>query len=97
MFYFFFFAEKIDDAPGDVCELGSGAVALLAGSFLGVIDFPVGLSVEAMPQDKVDALAWFVLALVTLAGGAMAWLVSTFRIDRDKVDALRTAPAEGAA
>ena len=78
-------------------QLGSGAVALLAGSFLGVIDFPVGLSVEAMPQDKVDALAWFVLALVTLAGGAMAWLVSTFRIDRDKVDALRTAPAEGAA
>lgn len=78
-------------------QLGSGAVALLAGSFLGVIDFPVGLPVEAMPQDKVDALAWFVLALVTLAGGAMAWLVSTFRINRDKVDALRTAPAEGAA
>ena len=26
LFYFFFFAEKIDDAPGDVCELGSGAV-----------------------------------------------------------------------
>ena len=70
-------------------QLGSGAVALLAGSFLGVIDFPVGLPVEAMPQDKVDALAWFVLALVTLAGGAMAWLVSTFRIDRRKVDALR--------
>ena len=78
-------------------QLGSGAVALLAGSFLGVIDFPVGLPVEAMPQDKVDALAWFVLALVTLAGGAMAWLVSTFRINRDKVDALRTAPAEGTA
>lgn len=78
-------------------QLGSGAVALLAGSFLGVIDFPVGLPVEAMPKDKVDALAWFVLALVTLAGGAMAWLVSTFRINRAKVDALRTAPAEGAA
>lgn len=78
-------------------QLGSGAVALLAGSFLGVIDFPVGLPVEAMPQDKVDALAWFVLALVTLAGGAMAWLVSTFRINRDKVDALRSVPAEGTA
>jgi len=78
-------------------QLGSGAVALLAGSFLGVIDFPVGLPVEAMPQGKVDALAWFVLALVLVAGGAMAWLVSTFRINRDKVDALRTAPAEGAA
>lgn len=78
-------------------QLGSGAVALLAGSFLGVIDFPVGLPVEAMPKDKVDALAWFVLALVTLAGGAMAWLVSTFRISRAKVDALRATQAEGAA
>lgn len=77
-------------------QLGSGAVALLAGSFLGLIDFPVGLSVEAMPQAKIDALAWFVLALVTLAGGAMAWLVSTFRIDRTKVDALRSAAQEEA-
>lgn len=77
-------------------QLGSGAVALLAGSFLGVIDFPVGLAVDAMPQDKVDALAWFVLALVTLAGGAMAWLVSTFRIDRAKVDALRAGAARKA-
>jgi GPH family glycoside/pentoside/hexuronide:cation symporter len=75
-------------------QLGSGAVALLAGSFLGVIDFPVGLPVEAMPRDKVDALAWFVLALVTLAGGAMAWLVGTLRIDRAKVDALRTSAAK---
>jgi glycoside/pentoside/hexuronide:cation symporter, GPH family len=70
-------------------QLGSGAVALLAGSFLGMIDFPVGLPVEAMPQDKVRALAWFVLALVVVAGGAMAWLVGTFRIDRAKVDAVR--------
>ena len=51
-------------------QLGSGAVALLAGSFLGLIDFPVGLPVEAMPQDKVRALAWFILALIVLAGGA---------------------------
>ena len=78
-------------------QLGSGAVALLAGSFLGVIDFPVGLPVEAMPREKVDALAWFVLALVTLAGGAMAWLVGTLRIDRAKVDALRTSAAKGTA
>lgn len=70
-------------------QLGSGAVALLAGSFLGLINFPVGLPVEAMPQDKVDALAIFVLALVSLAGGAMAWLVGTFRIDRAKVEAVR--------
>lgn len=70
-------------------QLGSGAVALLAGSFLGIIDFPVGLSVEAMPQGKVDALAWFVLALVTLAGGAMAWLVSTLRTDPAKTAAVQ--------
>jgi Na+/melibiose symporter-like transporter len=70
-------------------QLGSGAVALLAGSFLGLIAFPVGLSVEEVPQDKVDALAWFVLALIGLAGGTMAWLVGTFRVDTAKVAATR--------
>jgi hypothetical protein len=70
-------------------QLGSGAVALLAGSFLGLIDFPAGLPVEAMPMDKVRALAWFVLALIGIAGGLMAWLVGTFRIDRAKVEAVR--------
>jgi glycoside/pentoside/hexuronide:cation symporter, GPH family len=70
-------------------QLGSGAVALLAGSFLGLIQFPVGLPVEAMPQAKVQALALFVLALIVFAGGAMAWLVGTFRIDAAKVEAIR--------
>lgn len=70
-------------------QLGSGAVALLAGSFLGLIQFPVGLSVDAMPPEKVRALAWFILALIALAGGAMAWLVGTFRIDAAKVAAMR--------
>jgi Na+/melibiose symporter-like transporter len=72
-------------------QLSSGAVALLAGSFLGLIDFPVGLPLDRMPQDKVHALAWFLLALVVLAGGAMAWLVGTFRIDRAKVEQVRAA------
>lgn len=76
-------------------QLGSGAVALLAGSFLGLIAFPVGLPVDQMPQGKVDLLALFVLALIVLAGGAMAWLVSTLRIDRAKVDA--QADAQGMA
>ena len=70
-------------------QLGSGAVALLAGSFLGLIDFPVGLPVEAMPTDKVRALAVFVLALVVAAGAAMVWLVGTLRIDQSKVAAIR--------
>ncbi len=70
-------------------QLGSGAVALLAGSFLGLIAFPVGLPAEQMPADKVSALAWFVLALIVLAGGAMAWLVGTFRIDSDKLARVR--------
>lgn len=71
-------------------QLGSGAVALLAGSFLGLIAFPVGLPPEQMPADKVSALAWFVLALIVLAGGAMAWLVGTFRIDSEKLARVRT-------
>ncbi len=61
-------------------QLGSGAVALLAGSFLGLIAFPVGLPVEQMPPDKVAALAWFILFLIVAAGGTMAWLVGTFRL-----------------
>ncbi len=60
-------------------QLGSGAVALLAGSFLGLIDFPAQLPVDRMPSDKVTALAWFVLGLVAVAGTTMAWLVGTFR------------------
>ncbi len=60
-------------------QLGSGAVALLAGSFLGLIAFPVGLPLADMPPEKVQALAIFVLALILLAGSAMAWLVGTFR------------------
>jgi Na+/melibiose symporter-like transporter len=71
-------------------QLGSGAVALLAGSFLGLIAFPVGLPVEAMPPEKVRALAWFVLALLIVAGGAMAWLVSTLKTDATKVAAMRS-------
>ena len=72
-------------------QLGSGAVALIAGSFLGIIDFPVGLPVEQMPADKITALAQFVLALVVIAGAAMAWLVGTFRIDAAKVARVRHA------
>jgi len=60
-------------------QLGSGAVALVGGSFLGLIDFPAGLPLAEMPPEKVRFLAWFVVALIVLAGGAMAWLVGTFR------------------
>lgn len=77
-------------------QLGSGAVALLAGSFLGLIDFPVGLPVDQMPTDKVSALAWFVLALIILAGGAMAALVGTLRVDPEKIAGIK-ARRDGAA
>jgi Na+/melibiose symporter-like transporter len=62
-------------------QLGSGAVALVGGSFLGLIDFPAGLPLDKMPQDKVRFLAWFVVALIVVAGGAMARLVGTFRFN----------------
>lgn len=60
-------------------QLGSGAVALLAGSFLGIIAFPAGIPLADMPPDKVEALAIFILALILIAGCAMAWLVGTFQ------------------
>lgn len=70
-------------------QVGSGLVALLAGSFLGFIDFPVGLAVVDMPQDKVRALAWFVTALIVVGGAAMAWLVGGFKVSADKQAAIR--------
>jgi Na+/melibiose symporter-like transporter len=54
-------------------QLGSGAVALLAGSFLGLIAFPAHLPLSEMPPG-------FVLTLIVLAGGTMAWLVGTFKL-----------------
>ena len=60
-------------------QLGSGAVALLSGSFLGLIAFPAGLPLADMPHEKVNALAIFILVLILTAGSAMAWLVGTFR------------------
>ncbi len=70
-------------------QVGSGLVALFAGSFLGIIDFPAGLPVDQMPQDKVRALAWFVTALIVIAGVAMAWLVGRFDVSAEKQAAIR--------
>lgn len=75
-------------------QVGSGLVALLAGSFLGIIDFPAGVPVDQVPQDKVRALAWFVTALIVIAGGAMAWLVGTFDVSEEKQAAIRARLAE---
>lgn len=75
-------------------QLGSGAVALIGGSFLGLIDFPAGLPLDQMPVEKVRALAWFVVGLITIAGGTMAWLVGTFRINREKVNRIRCSKGE---
>jgi len=70
-------------------QVGSGLVALLAGSFLGFLDFPAGLPVDQMPQDKVRSLAWFVTGLVVLSGAAMAWLVAGFDISSEKQAEIR--------
>jgi Na+/melibiose symporter-like transporter len=70
-------------------QVGSGLVALFAGSFLGIIDFPAGLPVDQMPQDKVRALAWFVTGLILVAGMAMAWLVGRFDVSAEKQTRIR--------
>jgi GPH family glycoside/pentoside/hexuronide:cation symporter len=70
-------------------QIGSGLVAFLAGSFLGIIDFPVGLPVAEMPQEKVRALAWFATGLIVVAGAAMAWLVGGFDISSEKQGRIR--------
>ena len=75
-------------------QIGSGLVALLAGSFLGLIDFPAGLPVDQVPADKVEALAWFVTGLIVVAGGLMAWLVGRFDISAEKQAAIRAKLAE---
>ena len=75
-------------------QVGSGLVSLLAGSFLGIIDFPAGLPVEQMPQGKVNALAWFVTVLILVAGAAMAALVGGFKVSAEKQAAIRARLAE---
>ena len=75
-------------------QVGSGLVALLAGSFLGLIDFPVGLPVDQMPQDKVNALAWFVTGLILVSGAAMAWLVGRFDVSPEKQARIRASLAQ---
>ena len=70
-------------------QVGSGLVALLAGSFLGIIDFPAGLPVEDMPQEKVRALAWFVTGLIVVAGSLVAWVVGGFDVSPEKQAAIR--------
>jgi glycoside/pentoside/hexuronide:cation symporter, GPH family len=56
-------------------QVGSGLVSLLAGGFLALIAFPVGVPVERMPMG--------------VAGVAMAILVGTFRISAEKQAAIR--------
>jgi glycoside/pentoside/hexuronide:cation symporter, GPH family len=70
-------------------QAGSGLVGLTAGMFFGLIDFPVGLPVEQMPQDKIDALAIFVISLILVAGTAMAFLVGGFKVSAEKQAAVR--------
>lgn len=53
-------------------QMGSGAVALLSGSFLGLIAFPAGLPLEQMPADKFQALALCILAPILVGGSATA-------------------------
>lgn len=75
-------------------QVGSGLVALLAGSFLGLIDFPAGVPVDQVPADKVRALAWFVTGLIVVAGAAMAWLVGRFDVSAAKQAEIRRVLAE---
>lgn len=75
-------------------QIGSGLVALLAGSFLSIIAFPAGVPVDQVPQDKIDALAWFVIALILIAGAAMAWLVRGFDVSAEKQAGIRARLAE---
>ncbi len=75
-------------------QVGSGLVALLAGSFLGIIDFPAGVPVDQVPAEKVRALAWFVTGLIVIAGAAMAWLVGRFDVSAAKQAEIRRVLAE---
>jgi len=70
-------------------QVGSGLVGLTAGMFFGLIDFPAGLPVEQMPQDKIDALAVFVITLLLSAGTAVAYLVGGFKVSAEKQAAIR--------
>lgn len=70
-------------------QVGSGLVALMAGSFLGIIDFPAGMPADAIPEDKVRALAWFVFGLIIAGGLITAWMVKGFDASKEKQSRIR--------
>lgn len=65
-------------------QAGSGVVGLLTGFFLDLIQFPVGQPVELVPEYKVTSLALFVAGITAVAGPLLLWMVSGFRVSKEK-------------
>lgn len=65
-------------------QAGSGVVGLLTGFFLDLIQFPVGQPVELVPEYKVTSLALFVAGITAVAGPLLLWIVSGFRVSKEK-------------
>ena len=65
-------------------QAASGVVGLLAGLFLELIAFPVGLAPEQMPAHKVTLLGLFVCAVIVVASVLLVFVVRTLDISREK-------------
>lgn len=67
------------------CTKASSAVINLAvGVLLDLIRFPVGAAVDEVPQQQVEKLAIFTCVVVSLAGVALVWAVSRYRVSAEK-------------
>lgn len=67
------------------CTKASSAVINLAvGVLLDLIRFPVGAAVDEVPRQQVEKLAIFTCVVVSLAGAALVWAVSRYRVSAEK-------------
>ncbi|MBL8549009.1 MAG: MFS transporter [Hyphomonadaceae bacterium] len=63
---------------------GSALTGLVAGLFLNLIHFPVGLPIDQVPDDKVRALALFVTAIIVIAGVGLLFIVRGLQVSREE-------------
>lgn len=65
-------------------QAASAVVGLVAGVFLDVIAFPIGVPVAQMPATKIQLLGLFVVAIIVIASALLVSVVSSLDMSRER-------------
>jgi len=65
-------------------QAASAVVGLMAGFFLHLIEFPIGLKADEMPWDKIRSLSLFVLVVIVIVGIGLAMIIRTLDVSSEK-------------